>query len=60
MGCTLAVLGFSMYSYASIEGRQRRNLTVYTSKAEAAQGKQPADASDAVTNPLLDPKVSQV
>ena len=49
-----------MYSCASIEGRQRRNLTVYTSKSEAAQGKQPADTSDAITNPLLDPKVSQV
>lgn len=30
VGCTLAVLGFTMYSYASLEAQQRRTLTVLT------------------------------
>lgn len=57
VGCTLAVLGFTMYSYASIESRQRKTLTVYTSGMPQSTDK---DTDDSITNPLLERKVSQV
>lgn len=56
VGCTLAVLGFTMYSYASIESRQRKTLTVYSSDPAAAQ-KGPVDSEE---SPLLNGKTSQV
>ena len=59
VGCTLAVLGFSMYSYASLEGQQRRTKTVYVSgPPQRAVGVE--DDRDSVRNPLLEQKSSQV
>ncbi|CAK0783113.1 hypothetical protein CVIRNUC_006308 [Coccomyxa viridis] len=59
VGCTLAVLGFSMYSYASLEGQQRRTKTVYVSgPPQRAVGVE--DDRDLVRNPLLEQKSSQV
>lgn len=52
VGCTLAVLGFTMYSYASIEARRRKNLTVYTSASDIGGAKVSA-ASDELSSPLL-------
>ena len=56
MGCTLAILGFTMYSYATIESRQRKTLTVYSS-TPAAEQKGPHDSE---RSPLIDGKTSQV
>ena len=59
VGCTMAVLGFTMYSYASMEGQQRRTKTVYVSgqpKSDAGV----EDDRDSVRNPFLEQKSSQV
>ena len=59
MGCTLAVLGFTMYSYASMEGQQRRTKTVYVSGPPQSTA-DVEDNRDSVRNPLLEQKSSQV
>lgn len=59
IGCTLAVLGFTMYSYASMEGQQRRTKTVYVSgPPQSAAGAE--DDRNSIKSPLLEQKPSQV
>ena len=57
VGCTLAVLGFTMYSYASIEARRRKNPTIYMRQPnmsdEPARAGKPDSARDAMSSPLL-------
>ncbi|CAL8471965.1 g11507 [Coccomyxa elongata] len=57
VGCTLAVLGFTMYSYASIEARRRKNPTVYMRQPDASdaavRGSKAGTNHDEMSSPLL-------
>ncbi len=54
VGSTLAVLGFTMYSYASIEARRRKNPTVYMRQPDMSDGAAHETKSDALlSSPLL-------
>lgn len=57
VGCTLAVLGFTMYSYASIEARRRRNPTIYTRQPDvtdaAFRGSKAGANHGEMSSPLL-------
>lgn len=57
VGCTLAVLGFTMYSYASIEARRRKNPTVYMRQPDvsdaAVRGSKAGADHVEMSSPLL-------
>ena len=58
VGCTMAILGFTMYSYASIESKRRKTLTVFTTGPNVPVKDQ--DAGESITNPLLERRATQV
>ena len=57
VGCTLAVLGFTMYSYASIEARRRKNPTIYMRQPDtsdaAFRGSKAGANHPEMSSPLL-------
>ena len=59
VGCTLAVLGFTMYSYASLEARRRKNPTIYMRQPDASEGAAHGGKSDAARDAISSPLLRQ-